>query len=201
MIKSSLKSNDPKKIRNYCTFLQTIVFNDFPAEIFLQRSSILKILIDLIIKSSTQVAKESEDVGLIKSLIACVHFYCIKLKKRVDYVKNPSTFCYKDFYTTDFETYSKSIYSSFNLVKEKKKDSSRSNKENMNLSLYSNDNFNSVISSIDSSSANSVVSVNLKNSKINKNSQKQQQQKAKKKPTNETENSQIDENLNQNLQL
>ena len=159
-------------------------------------------MIDLIIKSSTQVSKESEDVGLIKSLIACVHFYCIKLKKRVDYVKNPSTFCYKDFYTTDFETYSKSIYSSFNLVKEKKKDSSRSNKENMNLSLYSNDNFNSVISSIDSSSANSVLSVNLKNSKINKNSQKQQQQQQKtKKKTNETENSQIDENLNQNLQL
>ena len=95
---SSLKSNDPKKIKNYCTFLQTIVFNDFPAEIFLQRSSILKILIDLIIKSSTQGAKESEDVGLIKSLIACVHFYCIKLKKRVDYVKNPSTFCYKGIY-------------------------------------------------------------------------------------------------------
>jgi hypothetical protein len=40
---NSLKSNDPKRIKNYCTFLQTIVFSDFPAEIFLQRSFILKV--------------------------------------------------------------------------------------------------------------------------------------------------------------
>jgi len=40
---TSLRSNDPKKIKNYCTFLQTIVFSDFPAEIFLQRSLILKV--------------------------------------------------------------------------------------------------------------------------------------------------------------
>jgi len=40
---NSLRSNDPKKIKNYCTFLQTIVFSDFPAEIFLQRSFILKV--------------------------------------------------------------------------------------------------------------------------------------------------------------
>lgn len=135
---SSLKSDDAKKIKSYCTFLQTIVFNDFHAEIFLQRSTILKvtalyfplfnselfycsitlfkwqILIDLICKhtnesefgihSSTGAseARESdylhEDSSLLKSLISCFHYYCIKLKKRISYLKDPSTFCNKGYF-------------------------------------------------------------------------------------------------------
>ena len=94
---SSLRSNDAKKIKNYCTFLQTIVFSDFPAEVFLQRSFILKILIDLIIKSSNSLEKEAteDNLTLNKSLLYCMQFYCVKLKKRVDYIRNPSTFCDK----------------------------------------------------------------------------------------------------------
>lgn len=200
------------------------MFNDFPAEIFLQRSFILKILIDLIIKSTSLNTKENEDLGLTNSLISCIHFYCIKLKKRVDYVKDPSTFCYKgdtflnlfipesiinkficlfkDFYSNDFENYSKSIYSSFNLKKDKKQNL-KYNKENMNLSLYSNDNFNSVISSIDSSS---ILSAKNNNNKTNKTNMIQKStQKSNKKEKSDIEDnefdSQIDEHFNQDLQM
>lgn len=98
LLSSSLKSNDCKKIKSYCAFLQTIVFNDFPAEIFLQRSSILKILIDLVIKSTNlqqQDAQSDDDFSLNKALITCFNYYCSKLKKRLNYIKDPSTFCYK----------------------------------------------------------------------------------------------------------
>lgn len=166
------------------------MFNDFPAEIFLQRSFILKILIDLIVKSSNLTSKDTED--LTKSLISCLHFYCVKLKKRVDYIKDPSTFCYKDFYSNDFENYSKSIYSSFNLKnKEKFK---HDKKDNPNVSLYSSD-----ISSIDSSS---ILSAKNTTSKPNNTKTSKSQSKISKKDKSDDEvDSQIDENFNQDLQM
>ena len=106
---NALKSNDAQKIKSYCTFLQAIVFNDFPAEVFLQRSAILKILIELMVKSTSQPT--ADDYSLIKCLLACFRLYCVKLKKRIAYVKDPATFCDKDPYSNNLESFSKSMLS------------------------------------------------------------------------------------------
>lgn len=140
-----MKSNDPQKIKSYCTFLQTIVFNDFPAEVFLQRSTILKILIDLTVKF-TNDQQSDEETSLLKCLIVCFNYYLGKLVKRIRYVKDPATFCYKDFYSNGYDYFSKSIILNYG----KKHDTSRST--NCNTSLYSVDSeTTSTISSIKSS--------------------------------------------------
>ncbi|RMZ94709.1 rotatin, partial [Brachionus plicatilis] len=157
---NSLKSNDPKKIKSYCTFLQTIVFNDFPAEIFLQRSTILKILIDLNVKF-TNNQESDEEISLLKCLITCFSYYLSKLIKRIRYVKDPATFCFKDFYSNGYDYFSKSIILNYG----KKQDTSRS--INCNTSLYSvESDTTSTISSIKSSarsSAQSTATIKSKN--------------------------------------
>lgn len=95
-------------------------------------------MIDLITKSTINQV-EVEDSSLLKCLISCFNYYCTKLKKRISYIKDPSTFCYKDFYSNGHDYFSKSIYS----------------KKTQNLSLYPDDNHSiasSAISSIKSSS-------------------------------------------------
>ena len=37
----------------------------------------------------------STDETLNSSIISCLHYFCIKLKKRLLYIKDPSTFCVK----------------------------------------------------------------------------------------------------------
>lgn len=254
---NSLKSNDPKKIKNYCTFLQTIVFSDFPAEIFLQRSFILKvcdfefsieflhnllndiwvllfipfvqILIDLIIKSSTSmIDKQQQDhsgnntntetdnnnMALNKHLLFCIHFYCIKLKKRVDFIKTPSTFCDKDFYSNNFELYSRSIYSSRITPRHQTNGGAQSMKSNnnpapmgtnqaehqlMNTSLYSTQ---SVLSSIDSTISSIASSERMPTTATNKQSKSKIQQSDKKLrlDLNGLENSSAS-STNQDLQI
>ncbi len=155
-----------------------------------------------------------------------MHFYSIKLKKRVDYVKNPSTLCYKgqlkknqmsvylirnnlfiiylDLYSNDFENYSKSICASFNLKTERKqKLNDKYNKENLNSSLCSNENFNSVISSIDSSSANSFLSTNSGNCKYKNLLNNSKNSSTKHNERNEENKfiSKTGENVDQNLQM
>lgn len=155
-----MKSNDPKKIKSYCTFLQTIVFNDFPAEVFLQRSTILKILIDLTVKF-TNNQESDEEISLVKCLLVCFNYYLGKLIKRIKYVKDPATFCFKDFYSNGYDYFSKSIILNYG----KKQDTSRS--INCNTSLYSvESDTTSTISSIKSSvksSNQSTVTIKSKN--------------------------------------
>ena len=96
------------------------VFNDFPAEIFIQRSQILKLLTDTLISKYDQLNHE-EIVDLIKSCLNCFRFFCVKLIKRIKYVKDPATFCCfsnseneKDaFESSLFEELSRSIYTSY----------------------------------------------------------------------------------------
>ena len=119
-----------------------------------------KILIDLIINWSKSSDSENEDSKLIRNLLSCLLFYCSKLRKRVDYIKNPSTFCskgfflklkknimkilnfktllnfLKDFYSCDFEKYSRLIYSSANF-KKNLTTKAKKNENLLNKSLYS----------------------------------------------------------------
>ena len=97
---------------------------------------------------------ESNNMALNKHLLFCMHFYCIKLKKRVDFIKTPSTFCDKDFYSNNFELYSRSIYSSritprqgHSQPKTSGNKASATTEQLMNTSNYSTQ---SVLSSIDS---------------------------------------------------
>lgn len=51
----------------------------------------------------------SDDASLLKYLISCFHYYCTKLKKRILYIKDPSTYCCKGY----------NIFSSFLFSKQK----------------------------------------------------------------------------------
>jgi hypothetical protein len=87
-----------------------------------------------------------EDSSILKHLLNCIHYFTTNLKKRVNYIKDSSTFNFKEFYISDFELFSKSM---INISKKSNRtgsnppDSSRStvrstNKDNfLNTSLYS----------------------------------------------------------------
>lgn len=109
------------------------------------------------IKSSSSLEKDTnEDIStsltLNKSLLSCIHFYCVKLHKRIDYIKNPATYCDKDCYSENFESYSRSVISSRVTPRQAAgKHHPAMDSNIMNTSLYSNqESVNSVLSSIDS---------------------------------------------------
>lgn len=98
------------------------------------------------IKTTNSKSVESdESSSTLRHLLACIQFYCVKLKKRIVYIKDSSTLGYKDFYSNDFDYFSKSFTSKRSnrtMSSTQPPDSSRSNrsnKENMmlNTSLYS----------------------------------------------------------------
>jgi hypothetical protein len=45
--------------------------------------------------NNSVVDADADSLSLLKCIVSCVHFYCTKLKKRVTYIKDPSTFCHK----------------------------------------------------------------------------------------------------------
>ncbi len=87
----------------------------------------------------------STDVDLISSVISCLHYFCIKLKKRISYIKHPSTFCIKDFYG---ENNIESLYAASTTTLNNQ-NNGVNNKQDLNLSVYSQ--HSSVISTIKSS--------------------------------------------------
>ncbi len=144
---------------------------------------------------------------MIKCLISCFHYYCIKLKKRIDYVKDPATFCDKDHYSNDLNYLSKKLYTRFkNSHQPPQQHNQKNNKDNINLntSLYSVDT-NSLISSIKSSSFN-LNKAKKKTTNLNtKNLNQQQQTKKNIADIDKDDNEdhyfpEIDETQNQDLQ-
>ncbi|UJR37939.1 hypothetical protein I4U23_030624 [Adineta vaga] len=79
-----LSRDDISTVISHCHFLSNVVLNDFPAELFLQRSFILKRLLGLI---------NENDEDLIKASLSCLKDYANHLQRRIKILRDPACFC------------------------------------------------------------------------------------------------------------
>ncbi|XP_048832883.1 rotatin isoform X2 [Brienomyrus brachyistius] len=82
---SSLQSNNHSQIRTTCDLLQNVIMQDFPAEIFLQRPTIVQNLLSLLTLNS-----EGQTSDLVMHAIACLQQLCINLRSRLRFHRDPS---------------------------------------------------------------------------------------------------------------
>lgn len=81
---SILSRDDPTNVISHCRFLSNVVFNDFPAELFLQRSFILKRLLALLNENNDE---------LVEASVASLKNYAVHLQRRIKILRDPSCFC------------------------------------------------------------------------------------------------------------
>ncbi|CAF3018794.1 unnamed protein product [Rotaria sp. Silwood2] len=79
-----LLRDDSSIVISHCHFLSNVVLNDFPAELFLQRSFIIKRLLALL--------NENND-DLIKASLSCLKDYSVNLQRRIKILRDPACFC------------------------------------------------------------------------------------------------------------
>ncbi|KAJ8303020.1 hypothetical protein KUTeg_019416 [Tegillarca granosa] len=83
---SSLQSREPHLLVNSCDFLSDVVFQDFPAEIFLQRPNIVKNLLSILgspsVSNTQLIVHASRTLG---DLASC-------LKSRIKYYQDPALY-------------------------------------------------------------------------------------------------------------
>uniref|UniRef100_T1J497 Rotatin N-terminal domain-containing protein n=1 Tax=Strigamia maritima TaxID=126957 RepID=T1J497_STRMM len=79
----SLMNNDAKELGNLCKFLRGILFQDFPAEIFLERPQIFFSLLKLIQKDDDKLDISTESVRCLLILVS-------KLKARIRFYSDPT---------------------------------------------------------------------------------------------------------------
>ncbi|KAK3610373.1 hypothetical protein CHS0354_008649 [Potamilus streckersoni] len=92
---SSLQSREPPLLISTCEFLSDVVFQDFPAEIFLQRPSIIKNLVALMATPH----QENQKLRIHATRTLCDFTVC--LKTRTQYYQDPSLYTPKqDFSAT-----------------------------------------------------------------------------------------------------
>ncbi|XP_053343881.1 rotatin [Clarias gariepinus] len=84
---SSLRSGNPDLVRTTCELLRDVIMQDFPAEIFLQRPSIVQNLMQLL-----SVSPENDSTSLALHALACLQQLCGSLKSRLRFHRDPS-FC------------------------------------------------------------------------------------------------------------
>ncbi|XP_060755970.1 rotatin isoform X2 [Neoarius graeffei] len=84
---SSLRSNKPDLVRTTCELLRDVIMQDFPAEIFLQRPSIVQNLVQLL-----SVSSENDSSSLALHALACLQQLCANLRSRLRFHRDPS-FC------------------------------------------------------------------------------------------------------------
>ncbi|XP_071769043.2 rotatin [Centroberyx gerrardi] len=88
---SSLRSNNPNLVRTTCELLRDVIMQDFPAEIFLQRPSIVQNLLSLLRLSSG----EGEASYLRLQALACLRQLCVGLRSRLRFHQDPSFYSAK----------------------------------------------------------------------------------------------------------
>ncbi|CAF1410192.1 unnamed protein product [Rotaria magnacalcarata] len=98
-----LSRDDPLVVISHCHFLSNVVLNDFPAELFLQRSFIVKRLLALL--------NENHD-DLIKAALSCLKDYAINLQRRIKILRDPASFCPK--YNSNSDALKEQILDDFN---------------------------------------------------------------------------------------
>ncbi|XP_041923203.1 rotatin isoform X1 [Alosa sapidissima] len=84
---SSLRKNDPGSVCTTCELLRDVIMQDFPAEIFLQRPSIVQSLLSLL-----SLSAESEASYLTLQALACLRQLCCNLRSRLRFHRDPG-FC------------------------------------------------------------------------------------------------------------
>ncbi|KAB5533141.1 hypothetical protein PHYPO_G00128390 [Pangasianodon hypophthalmus] len=84
---SSLRSDNPDLVRTTCELLRDVIMQDFPAEIFLQRPSIVQNLVQLL-----SVRSENDSSSLALHALACLQQLCGNLKSRLRFYRDAS-FC------------------------------------------------------------------------------------------------------------
>ncbi|KAL7373427.1 hypothetical protein ABVT39_006513 [Epinephelus coioides] len=87
---SSLRSSNPNLVRTTCELLCDVIMQDFPAEIFLQRPSIIKNLLSLLRLGSGK----GEASYLHLQALSCLRQLCVGLRRRLRFHQDPS------FYST-----------------------------------------------------------------------------------------------------
>ncbi|XP_044032478.1 rotatin [Siniperca chuatsi] len=87
---SSLRSSNPNFVRTTCELLCDVIMQDFPAEIFLQRPSIVKNLLSLLRLGSGK----GEASYLHLQALSCLQQLCVGLRRRLRFHQDPS------FYST-----------------------------------------------------------------------------------------------------
>ncbi|KAL4234763.1 hypothetical protein ACF0H5_006405 [Mactra antiquata] len=91
---SSLQSREASMLVSTCEFLSDVVFQDFPAEIFLQRPSIIKNLLSLL-------SGPTQDMGRPRlQAIRTLADYCTCLKSRIHRHQDPNLYTAKQDFTT-----------------------------------------------------------------------------------------------------
>uniref|UniRef100_A0A3B3RUX0 Rotatin N-terminal domain-containing protein n=1 Tax=Paramormyrops kingsleyae TaxID=1676925 RepID=A0A3B3RUX0_9TELE len=75
---SSLQSSNHSLVRTTCDLLQNVIMQDFPAEIFLQRPTIVQNLLSLLTLSSGGHTSD-----LVMRAVACLQQLCINLRSRL----------------------------------------------------------------------------------------------------------------------
>ncbi|KAM7369970.1 hypothetical protein PAMP_011257 [Pampus punctatissimus] len=83
---SSLRSNNPNLVRTTCKLLCDVIMQDFPAEIFLQRPSIVKNLLFLLKLGSGK----GEANYLHLQALPCLRQLCVGLRRRLRFHQDPS---------------------------------------------------------------------------------------------------------------
>nr|XP_023650287.1 rotatin [Paramormyrops kingsleyae] len=82
---SSLQSSNHSLVRTTCDLLQNVIMQDFPAEIFLQRPTIVQNLLSLLTLSSGGHTSD-----LVMRAVACLQQLCINLRSRLRFHRDPS---------------------------------------------------------------------------------------------------------------
>ncbi|XP_069007751.1 rotatin [Embiotoca jacksoni] len=88
---SSLGSSNPNLVRTTCELLCDVIMQDFPAEIFLQRPSIVKNLLSLLRMGSGK----GEASYLHLQALSCLRQLCVGLRKRLRFHQDPSFYSAK----------------------------------------------------------------------------------------------------------
>uniref|UniRef100_A0A673W2R0 Rotatin n=1 Tax=Salmo trutta TaxID=8032 RepID=A0A673W2R0_SALTR len=88
---SSLRSNNHNLVRTTCELLRDVIMQDFPAEIFLQRPSIVQNLLSIL----RLTPGESEAGYLRLQAVACLQQLCVGLRRRLRFHRDPSFYSAK----------------------------------------------------------------------------------------------------------
>uniref|UniRef100_A0A8C2ZKS9 Rotatin n=1 Tax=Cyclopterus lumpus TaxID=8103 RepID=A0A8C2ZKS9_CYCLU len=88
---SSLRSSNPNLVRTTCELLCDVIMQDFPAEIFLQRPSIVQNLLSLL-----RLGSGKGEAGYLHlQALSCLRQLCVGLKRRLRFHQDPSFFSTK----------------------------------------------------------------------------------------------------------
>ncbi|KAL1006655.1 hypothetical protein UPYG_G00075000 [Umbra pygmaea] len=88
---SSLRSNNHNLVQTTCELLRDVIMQDFPAEIFLQRPTIVQNLLSLL-----RLSPGEREAGYLRmQSVACLHQLCVGLQRRLRFHRDPSFYSAK----------------------------------------------------------------------------------------------------------